>query len=145
MVQTAAQYKFIYDALLLYMDIYQISISTVLVEIIEALGDKNPNIRQETTNYLTRLFQRSNAASLPNTVMQTLGPAIKKLLDDTVGTVRDASALCLGICTKVVGEEFMATYIDDLDSITKQKVMNYFTSAEVKYPFGGAPKAESPP
>ena len=45
-----------------------------------------------------------------------------QLLDDTVGSVRDAAAGALGTAMKVVGEKFMSEYINDLDNIKKQKV-----------------------
>eukprot|EP00116_Pleurobrachia_bachei_P006689 sb/3466951/ len=99
-----------------------IQFSTVSEQVIESLGDKNPAVRQETTNFVVRLLTQSKANNLPKPVMKALCPALKKLLDDTVGTVRDAASLALGTAMKVVGEKFMAEYIADLDNIKKGKV-----------------------
>ena len=64
------------------------------------------------------LFSLSNQHFTKSTL--TLNPS--QLLDDTVGSVRDAAAGALGTAMKVVGEKFMSEYINDLDSIKKQKV-----------------------
>ncbi|KAL5253039.1 hypothetical protein ACHWQZ_G015707 [Mnemiopsis leidyi] len=126
--------------------------SSVSEHVITSLSDKNPAVRQETTNFCVRLFQRSKANNLPKAVMKALCPALKTLLDDTVGSVRDAGACALGTAMKVVGEKFMSEYINDLDNIKKQKVMDIFEKAEVKYPYGAvgpakkaAPAAKAPP
>ena len=55
-------------------------------------------------------------------LIKILTPVHHQLLDDTVGSVRDAGAATLGTATKVVGEKFMTEYINDLDNIKKGKV-----------------------
>jgi cytoskeleton-associated protein 5 len=55
-----------------------------------------------------------------------------KTLDDADGTAREASAEGLGSLMKVVGEKMMRTYIDALDDIKKNKIMEYYGKAETK-------------
>ncbi|XP_063678365.1 cytoskeleton-associated protein 5-like isoform X4 [Bolinopsis microptera] len=119
-----------------------VPLSAVVEHVVASLADKNPAVRQETANFCVRLFQRSKANNLPKSVMKALCPALKALLDDTVGSVRDAGAGVLGTATKVVGEKFMSEYINDLDNIKKQKVTDVMEKAEVKYPYGSAGPAK---
>ena len=41
------------------------------------MADKNPAVRQETTNFVVRLLQRTKANNLPKAVMKALCPALK--------------------------------------------------------------------
>ena len=47
-------------------------------------------------------------------------------MDGTVGAVRDAAAETLGMTMRAIGEKAMLPYIDQLDKIKAEKVLQLF-------------------
>lgn len=92
---------------------------------------KNPQIRTQSIMLITRQLQ--TIRRIPSKQEATaLAQLMLKTLDDADGTAREVSAEGLGYLMKVVGEKMMRAYIDALDDIKKNKIMEYYGKAETK-------------
>jgi len=116
------------------------------VDLLAALDNKNPSIKEETCKFLTRIFCECKATTLPKSILKQVAPALVKKLEDTVGPVRDSAAEALGTAMKVAGERAMGPYLDPLDKIKQDKVKEYFEKAELTSGGGSgtAPAAAAP-
>lgn len=122
--------------------------TSIMEDLLAALDNKNPSIKDETCKFLTRVFIGSTPATLPKAVLKQIAPAVVKKLDDTVGPVRDSAAECLGTAMKVIGERAMVPYLETLDKLKQDKVKEFFDKAELTAApgggSGGAPAKTAP-
>ena len=80
----------------------------ILEEVVAFLSNKNPQIKQEVAQMITRYVQVSKLDFLSNKKnIKTLAEALTKTLNDMDSNVRDSSAECLGVLMKAVGEKTM--------------------------------------
>lgn len=66
-------------------------------------------------------------------------------MDDSVDTIRDATAEALGTLMKIVSERLMVGYLEKLDKVKETKVREYFATAEVKCTLAAVKKPAPPP
>lgn len=106
----------------------------ILEDIAAFLTNKNPQIKQEVIQMITRYIQISKLDFLSNKKnVKTLAGALTKTINDMDMVVRDSSAECLGILSKAVGEKVLTPLISDLEPIKLAKVKEFYETATVKY------------
>ena len=107
------------------------SLSDIQADILEALGSKNPQVKELSTKFLARSLKSTREApSLEQT--KELAGAAKKLLTESVATLRDAGAEVLGVLWKIMGDRNMLAHLEGLDDIRKNKIKEFSDAAEVK-------------
>ncbi|GAB1744746.1 hypothetical protein NU219Hw_g2420t1 [Hortaea werneckii] len=118
------------------------SLSDIQPEVLEALKNKNPQIKEHSAKFLIRCLKATrDAPSLEQT--KELSEAGKKLLTESVATLRDAGAEILGVLWKIMTDRNMLNHLDGLDEIRKNKIKEFSDAAEVKAKW--KPKAAPPP
>ncbi|KAI6838049.1 ARM repeat-containing protein [Hortaea werneckii] len=118
------------------------SLSDIQPEVLEALKNKNPQIKEHSAKFLIRCLKTTrDAPSLEQT--KELSEAGKKLLSESVASLRDAGAEILGVLWKIMTDRNMLNHLDGLDDIRKNKIKEFSDAAEVKAKW--KPKAAPPP
>ncbi|PSN60894.1 ARM repeat-containing protein [Corynespora cassiicola Philippines] len=118
------------------------SFQECLEEILEFLKHKNPQVKLESTRFLTRCLKNTREAPSPAEV-KTISEAATKLLTESQEVQRSAGAEVLGTLWKIMGDRIMNAHLDGLDDIRKNKIKEYYEAAEVKAKY--KPKAAAPP
>jgi len=118
------------------------TMSDYLETLIEYLGNKNPQVKLETTKVLVRALKTTKEApSIPE--VKTIADASIKLLSDSAGPQRDAGAEVLGTLLKMMGERIMNTHFEHLTDIQKTKIKEFCETVETRAKY--KPKAAAPP
>jgi cytoskeleton-associated protein 5 len=120
------------------------TISDVTDEIVATMTHKNPQIKLEGVQFLTRCLKVAEKVPAKQEI-KALAEGLSKIIDDADAGVRDASAEAMGTLMKLVGERPMAAFIDKLDSVRCTKVREYFATAQIKKSAGGNAKAVAKP
>ncbi|KAJ3300457.1 Microtubule-associated protein, microtubule dynamics during spindle orientation [Borealophlyctis nickersoniae] len=111
-------------------------------DIVGTVTHKNPQVRQETVQWLTRCLKTTRKQP-GKPEIKSLSEALVKTMDDSVDVVREAAAEALGTLMKVVSERVMAPYLEKLEKLKEAKVREYFAKAEVKCVGKRAPTASA--
>ncbi|EAS36332.3 spindle pole body component [Coccidioides immitis RS] len=125
------------------------NLSDCLEDIFEFLKHKNPQVKQETLKFLIRCLRTTrDVPSKPET--KSIAEAATKLLTESSEVTRSGGAEILGTLMKIMGERAMNPYLDGLDDIRKNKIKEFFETAQVKAkdrpkPIIGPPKAAPGP
>ncbi|POR39229.1 Spindle pole body component alp14 [Tolypocladium paradoxum] len=117
-----------------------------LEDILAYLGNKNPQVKEGTMKFLIRCLRTTrDVPSKPE--IASVCESGKKLLSESSPALRDGGAEILGTVMKIIGERAMTPYLDGLDDIRKNKVKEFFETAEVKAKEKPkpAPVARAPP
>ncbi|RWS28250.1 cytoskeleton-associated protein 5-like protein [Leptotrombidium deliense] len=110
------------------------NIETILEDVVTALDNKNPQIKSETAQFITRYTASSNPTFISNKkVLKALITSLIKTLNDMDSGVRDASADAIGTIMKVVGEKMLTPLLQDVEAIKMTKVKECCEKAQVKY------------
>ncbi|KAK2744029.1 Microtubule-associated protein, microtubule dynamics during spindle orientation [Myotisia sp. PD_48] len=125
------------------------SLTECLEDILEFTKHKNPQVKQETVKFLIRCLRTTrDVPAKPET--KSIAEAATKLLTESSEVLRSAGCEVLGTLMKIMGERAMNPYLDGLDEIRKNKIKEFFNTAEVKAkdrpkPIVGSPKTVAPP
>lgn len=111
----------------------------MIPDLIPALGNKNPQIKEGTLKFLARSLSTSTTPVQTGQI-KTLTDPLAVLLEDGFEGARNEAATCLGILMKMVGERPLNALMDGLADIRKAKVKEAYEKAVVKCK-AGAPKA----
>lgn len=111
-----------------------VSLEFILEDTINALDNKNPQIRAETAAFLARCYCKCTPMILSKKLLKPFCISLIKTLNDTDPSVRDASADALGTALKVVGEKAMASFLQEVDSIKMAKVKESCEKAVIVAP-----------
>lgn len=107
------------------------SLTDCLEDITSYLGNKNPQVKEGTMKFLIRCLRTTrDVPSKPEIV--SICESGKKLLSESSPALRDGGAEILGTVMKIIGERAMTPHMDGLDDIRKNKVKEFFETAEVK-------------
>lgn len=118
------------------------SLGDIEADVLEALKSKNPQVKEHSTKFLVRCLKMTREApSLEQT--KEIAEASKKLLTESVATLRDEGAEVLGVLWKIMGDRNMLSHLEGLDDIRKNKIKEFCDAAEVKAKW--KPKAAAPP
>jgi cytoskeleton-associated protein 5 len=117
----------------------QTTLPDMIPDLIPALGNKNPQIKEGTLKFLARSLSTSTTPVQTGQI-KTLTDPLAVLLEDGFEGARNEAAACLGILMKMVGERPLNALMDGLSDIRKVKVKEAYEKAVVKCK-AGAPKA----
>ncbi|KAM6538042.1 hypothetical protein FALCPG4_003926 [Fusarium falciforme] len=122
--------------------------STDLTECLEDitayLSNKNPQVKEGTMKFLIRCLRTTR--DVPSKPEQaTICESGKKLLSESSPALRDGGAEILGTVMKIIGERAMTPQLEGLDDIRKNKVKEFFETAEVKAKEKPKPKPAAAP
>jgi cytoskeleton-associated protein 5 len=107
------------------------SLSECLEDITTYLGNKNPQVKEGTMKFLIRcLCTTRDVPSKPE--ISSICESGKKLLAESSPVLRDGGAEILGTVMKIIGERAMTPLMEGLDDIRKNKVKEFFNTAQVK-------------
>lgn len=118
------------------------SLGEIEADVLEALKNKNPQIKEHSAKFLVRSLKTTKDAPTPEQTKE-LAEASKKLLTESVASLRDEGAEILGVLWKIMGDRNMLSHLDGLDDIRKNKIKEFCDAAEVKAKW--KPKAAAPP
>ncbi|KAF4508136.1 hypothetical protein G6O67_004553 [Ophiocordyceps sinensis] len=120
------------------------SLTECFEDIIDYLGNKNPQVKEGTMKFLIRCLRATRAVpSKPE--IASICESGKKLLSESSPALRDGGAEIIGTIMKIIGERAMGPHLDGLDDIRKNKVKEYFETAEVKAKEKPKPAPKAPP
>ncbi|KAH8647107.1 armadillo-type protein [Xylariales sp. PMI_506] len=113
----------------------QVFQSTNLTECLEDittfLVHKNPQVKEGTMKFLVRCLRTTRDVPSKQEIA-TLVESAKKLLSESSEVLRSGGAEVLGTIMKIIGERAMNPHLEGLDDIRKNKIKEYFDTAEVK-------------
>jgi len=118
------------------------NLAEIQSDVIENMTNKNPQVKEHTTKFLIRSLKSARDAP---TIEQTkeLAEWAKKLLTESVATLRDAGAEVLGVLWRIMGDRNMLNHLEGLDDLRKNKIKEFSDAAEVRAKW--KPKAAPPP
>ncbi|XP_023178563.2 protein mini spindles isoform X3 [Drosophila hydei] len=112
--------------------------------IVEALNNKNPNVKSETALFLARALCRTQPTALNKKLVKLLTTSLVKTLNESDPTVRDSSAEALGTLMKLMSEKTLTPLLLDVDALKMTKIKECHDKAEIKIKVA-APKKEARP
>ncbi|KAI0082692.1 ARM repeat-containing protein [Panus rudis PR-1116 ss-1] len=117
----------------------------ILPDILPALSNKNPQVKEGTLKFLGRCLATSTIP-IPPAQIKPVSEALAGLLEDSFEGARNEAAICLGTLMKMVGERPLNALMDSLADVRKAKVKEAYEKATVKCKAGsgGPPKAPPP-
>jgi hypothetical protein len=111
-------------------------------DVLEALKNKNPQVRENSARFLARVLKITKDAPSPEQTKEIAEPA-KKLLAESAPGLREVGAEILGVLWKIMGDRNMLAHLEGLSDMHKNKVKEAMEAAEVKAKW--KPKAAPPP
>ncbi|KAI0121397.1 armadillo-type protein [Xylariales sp. AK1849] len=106
-------------------------LSDCMEDITTFLIHKNPQVKEGTMRFLVRCLRTTRVVpSKPE--INTLVESGKKLLSESSEGLRSGGAEVLGTIMKIIGERAMNPHLEGLDDIRKNRIKEYFETAEVK-------------
>ena len=121
----------------------QTTLADILPDILPALGNKNPQVKEGSLKFLTRCLATSTSP-IPQPQIKPVSEALSSLLVDSFEGARNEAANSLGTLMKMVGERPLNALMDGLADVRKAKVKEAYEKATVKCKAGGAPKPPAP-
>ena len=119
----------------------QTTLADIVGDILPALSNKNPQVKEGACKFLTRCLSTSKQAISPQQV-KPVSEALTTLLEDSYAGARDEAANAFGTLMKMVGERPLVAVMDSLADVRKAKVKEAYEKATVKAKVaaGGPPK-----
>lgn len=118
------------------------SLGDIEADVLEALKNKNPQVRENSARFLARVLKMTRDAPSPEQTKEIAEPA-KKLLAESAPGLREVGAEILGVLWKIMGDRNMLSHLEGLSDLHKNKVKEASEAAEVKAKW--KPKAAPPP
>lgn len=106
------------------------SLGENLEDVVSALGNKNPQVKEQALRFLARCLSTTKTQPSKNE-LKTIAEAQVKHLGESVEPVRGAAAEGLGALMKIFGERALNPYMDGVNDLQKAKVMEAFEAASV--------------
>lgn len=94
----------------------------IFEESLEALNNKNPNVKTETCLFLARAFSKTQPTQFNKKILKTLMATLVKTLNESDPAVRDASAEVLATLSKLLGEKVVSPYLSEIDPLKLAKI-----------------------
>lgn len=117
------------------------SFSDILPDTLEAMGHKTPQVRLASSQYLIRCLKETRIAPSKPEIENIITTSIK-LVSDTLPGVRTNGFEAVGTLMKITGERELNPYLEKVDDIKKNKIKEFYESAEVKSK-ASAPKSKA--
>ena len=122
----------------------QTTLTDVVGDILPALSNKNPQVKEGACKFLTHCLATSKQAIAPPQV-KLVSEALATLLEDSYAGARDEAASAFGTLMKMVGERPLAAVMDGLADVRKAKVKEAYEKATVKAKVGASAPPKPPP
>uniref|UniRef100_W4VRR1 Putative microtubule-associated protein n=1 Tax=Corethrella appendiculata TaxID=1370023 RepID=W4VRR1_9DIPT len=116
------------------------NLDAISEDILEALANKNPNVKMETALFLARAFSKTLPTVLNKKLLKAFTAALLKTLNESDPNVRDASADAIGTAMKLVGEKAISPYLTEVDALKMAKVKESFEKAVITVKITGIKK-----
>lgn len=120
------------------------TLADILGDILPALSNKNPQVKEGACKFLTRCLSTSKQA-IPPAQIKPASEAIATLLEDSYAGARDEAANAFGTLMKMVGERPLGAVMDGLADVRKAKVKEAHEKATVKAKAGAGNPPKPPP
>ncbi|KAI0302252.1 ARM repeat-containing protein [Russula brevipes] len=124
------------------------TLADIIGDILPALSNKNPQVKEGACKFLTRCLSTSKRAITPQQV-KPVSEALATLLEDSYAGARDEAANAFGTLMKMVGERPLVAVMDSLADVRKAKVKEAHEKASVKAKAGASappkPPSKGPP
>jgi len=115
----------------------------MIPDLIPALGNKNPQVKEGTLKFLARSLSTSTTPVQAGQI-KTLTDPLAVLLEDGSEGARNEAATCLGILMKMIGERPLNALMDGLADVRKAKVKEAYEKATVKCKAGAGGPSKAP-
>jgi cytoskeleton-associated protein 5 len=127
----------------------QTTLTDVIGDILPALSNKNPQVKEGACKFLTHCLSTSKQAISPPQV-KPVSETLATLLEDSYVGARDEAANAFGTLMKMVGERPLAAVMNSFADVRKAKVKEAYEKATVKAKAGASappkpPSAKTPP
>lgn len=119
------------------------SLEAIQEDILEALGNKNPNVKLETASFLARAFTKTLPTILNKKLLKAIITALLKTLNEPDPAVRDAAAEAIGTVMKLMGEKAISPHLTEVDALKLAKIKECCDKAVIAIKIPG-PKKERP-
>lgn len=120
------------------------TLTDVIGDILPALSNKNPQVKEGACKFLTHCLSTSKQAIAPPQV-KPVSEILATLLEDSYVGARDEAANAFGTLMKMVGERPLAAVMDSLADVRKAKVKEAHEKATVKAKAGASAPPKPPP
>lgn len=107
------------------------SLSDVLEATLEAMKHKTPPVRLASSHYLIRCLKETRVSPTRPEIESIITSSIK-LVGDTLPGVRTNGFEAVGTLMKITGERELNSYLENVDDIKKNKIREFYETAEVK-------------
>lgn len=122
----------------------QTTLTDVIGDILPALSNKNPQVKEGACKFLTHCLSTSKQAIAPPQV-KPVSETLATLLEDSYVGARDEAANAFGTLMKMVGERPLAAVMDGFADVRKAKVKEAYEKATVKAKAGASAPPKPPP
>ena len=122
----------------------QTTLTDIVGDILPALSNKNPQVKEGACKFLTHCLATSKQAIAPPQ-LKPVSEALATLLEDSYAGARDEAASAFGTLMKMVGERPLAVVMDSLADVRKAKVKEAYEKATVKAKAGAGAPPKPPP
>lgn len=122
----------------------QTTLTDVIGDILPALSNKNPQVKEGACKFLTHCLSTSKQAIAPPQV-KPVSETLAALLEDSHAGARDEAANAFGTLMKMVGERPLAAVMASLADVRKAKVKEAYEKATVKAKAGASAPPKPPP
>ncbi|KAI0006226.1 ARM repeat-containing protein [Russula compacta] len=120
------------------------TLADIVGDILPALSNKNPQVKEGACKFLTRCLSTSKQAiALPQ--VKPISEALAILLEDSYAGARDEAANAFGTLMKMVGERPLVVVMDGLADVRKAKVKEAYEKATVKTKASAKAAPKPPP
>ncbi len=121
----------------------QTTLTDIIGDILPALSNKNPQVKEGACKFLTHCLSTSKQAITPPQV-KPVSETLATLLEDSYAGARDEAANAFGTLMKMVGERPLAAVMDGLADVRKAKVKEAHEKATVKAKASASAPPKSP-
>ncbi|RZC32556.1 cytoskeleton-associated protein 5 [Asbolus verrucosus] len=118
------------------------NMEAILEDVAEALGNKNPSVKTETSCFLARCFTKTPPTVFNKKMLKLLTTCLLKNINEPDPSVRDSSAEALGTLMKLVGEKAIGPFLVELekDNIKMAKIKECCDKAVITIKVAGGKK-----
>ncbi|KAF8136324.1 hypothetical protein EV363DRAFT_1395442 [Boletus edulis] len=120
------------------------SLPNIIPDLLPALGNKNPQVKEGTLKFLARCLATSTSPVLPGQIKSLTDP-LAVLLEDSFEGARNEAAVCLGTLMRMIGERPLNALMDGLADVRKAKVKEAYGKATVRCKAGSGGPPKPPP
>ncbi|XP_072383442.1 protein mini spindles [Diabrotica undecimpunctata] len=118
------------------------NLEAILEDVVEALNNKNPSVKMETSLFLARAFTKTVSTTVNKKLLKALTGVLTKTINESDPAVREASAEALGTLMKLVGEKTIGPFLVELekDNLKMAKIKEFCDNAVIVVKAPGAKK-----